>query len=288
MKREDKFINFPLVSLAYGRNQKDRIETLLQWAVIDVGKRSLATWMKPTSCKLEQKMAEFRLWALADQYGVDQEDHSQVAWALGLDMFGLDADWRDSEACWAAYRRLEAFMSEMSHKLGREGKKPVYVSNMKRDWVVAAYRSIKGSEGKKLEYSYFTVLAAVLSKIGTNKPPCKTVTWREIPCRSLGYANAEEMERGLPLRQDGARPFSRDRIDLRTQKLHVLKFFLRYVPKIGRKAQPAWYGSGIDPGTLVKTAEAAKAKKLGGWKQQAKEQQARMTAMAQQMTKSTQ
>jgi len=231
-------------------------------------------------------MAEFRLWALAEQYGVDQEDNSQVAWALGLDMFGLDADWRDSATCWAAYKRLEAFMSEMSHKLGREGKKPIYVSNMKRDWVVAAYRSITGAEGKKLDYSYFAVLAAVLSKIGTNKPPCKTVTWREIQCRALGYANAEEMERGLPLRQDGARPFSRDAIDLRTRKLFVLKFFLRHVPKIGGKALPAWYGSAIDAKTLVKTAEAAKAKKQGGWKQQAREQQARLTVMAQQMTKS--
>ena len=157
---------------------------------------------------------------------------------------------------------------------------------MKRDWVVAAYTSITDSKGRKLDYSYFAVLAAVLSKIGTNKPPCKTVTWREIQCRALGYANAEEMERGLPLRQDGARPFSRDRIDLRTQKLNVLKFFLRYVPMIGRKAQPAWYGSGIDAETLVKTAEAAKAKKLGGWKQQAREKQARLTGMAQQMTKS--
>ena len=41
-----KFFNFPLIALAYGTSEKERLETLMMWAIIDVGRRTLKHWQK--------------------------------------------------------------------------------------------------------------------------------------------------------------------------------------------------------------------------------------------------
>jgi hypothetical protein len=155
---------------------------------------------------------------------------------------------------------------------------------MKADWLLAAHRMTSnqsGGSGEQLSYSHWAVLTAVLSKIGSNKPPCKTVTWPEIQRRALGYSSESEMKAVMPFRQDGLRPLSRDKIDSRTKQLALWGFFLRHVPKVGRKSLPAWYGAGIDMPGLVKIAEAAKVKRKGGWQARWRQQQAGQTALVQ-------
>lgn len=302
MSASGKFFNYPLIVLAYGTSPRERLETLVMWAIIDVGRISLKHWQNRIntpapaqvvqyfrrSAKLRQNEASDPVWQayarldkLAETYGIDGTDIDGYIWALGVETLGLDAAWRDAKSCLAAHGRLASFIERMPQQTGRTDKELSWVRGMKAEWVLAALRHETQRQGEQLSYAHWAVLSAVLSKIGTNKPPCKTVTWPEIQRRALGYVTNEEMQLALPFRQDAAKPLSRDMIDRRTQQLAVRGFFVRHVPKIGGKSLPAWYGSGIDQAMLVKIAEASKIKRTGGWKARWRQQQSEQTALVQ-------
>ena len=300
MKSKEKFINFPLMALAYGTSEKERLETIFMWAIINVGRRALQTFC---ARQMGDKCAQDwgRLQSLEEPYDlegglegldvdflIETQDNADegggYAWALGLETLALNKNWRDAETCLEAHARLESFMHNMQGLAGRGDKAPCYVNGMKQKWLIAALRdqaSPTNEEGDRVSYSHFAVLAALLSKIGSNKPPCKTVTWPEIQRRALGYATEEEMKQAMPYRQDGAKPLSRIMIDTRTRQLALWGFVLRHVPMIGKKAQPAWYGSGMDKAAMVLHAEQQVNKQKGGWKARAQKQQADQTALAQ-------
>lgn len=289
MSTAGKFINPPLIVLAYGTNERERLETLAQWAIIDVGKRCFDHWKHQIEAgdADEVLQATGRVSSLIAKLDIDADEWletytDEIAWALGVDTLGMSKDWRDAESCLASHQRLNGFFEQMRRATGRLDKRACYVRGLKLDWLMAVMRNYWEPEkwrGYRLSYSHFAALCAVLSKIGSNEPPAVTVTWPEIQRRALGYSSAAEMAAAMPFRQDGARPMSRDMIDRRTQQLALMEFFVRHVPMIGRKALPAWYGSGIDRVKLVKIAEAAKVKAKGGWKARWKAMQAKQTAV---------
>lgn len=289
MSTAGKFINPPLIVLAYGTNERERLETLAQWAIIDVGRRCFHHWRNQNQAGTdagEVLQAIGRIGSLIDKHDIDADEWletytDETAWALGVDTLGMSKDWRDAKSCLASHQRLNGFFEQMRRATGRLDKRACYVRGLKLDWLMAVMRSYWEPEkwqGDRLSYSHFAALCAVLSKIGSNEPPAVTVTWPEIQRRALGYSSEAERTAAMPFRQDGALPMSRDMIDRRTKQLALMKFFVRHVPMIGRKALPAWYGSGIDRAKLVKIAEAAKVKAKGGWKARYKAQQAAQTA----------
>lgn len=280
MSASGKFFNYPLIVQAYGTSPKERLETLMMWAVIDVGQSARETWESRTY-DTDGYIAQRRIDKLIEMHDLDYGDDDGLAWALGMETLGLNPKWRVAKTCLAAHARLASFIERIPQQTGRTDKEMCWVRGMKAKWVLAAHRHETQSQGEQLSYSHWAVLSAVLSKIGTNQPPCKTVTWPEIQRRVLGYVTAEEMQLAHPFRQDGAEPLSRDMIDRRTQQLAVWGFFVRHVPRIGRKSLPAWYGSGIDQAALVKIAEGAKVKRAGGWKARWRQQQSEQTALGQ-------
>jgi hypothetical protein len=285
-----KFINPPLIALAYGTSERERIDTLLQWGLIDVGRRCFQHWKKQIQAGTdagEILQAIGRIRTLIDRHDIDADKwletySDETAWALGVETLGLNPEWRTVRPCLDAHTRLSTFFDQMRKATGGMDKKPCFVHGLKLDWVLATWRTLwQADNGKddRLEYGHFAVLCAVLSKIGSNKPPAKRCGCYEIQRRALGYSSAGEMEAALPFRPDSAQPMSRDMIDRRTQQLALAHFFVRHTPKTGKRAQTAWYGSGIDRAKLVQIAEAAKMKAKGGWKARWRAQQAVQTAL---------
>lgn len=289
MSTAHKFINPPLIALAYGTSERERIDTLLQWGLIDVGRRSFNYWREQitTGDDDEVLQATGRISSLIAKLDIDADEWletytDEIAWALGVETLGLHPEWRTVRPCMEAHTRLSTFFDQMQKATGRMDKKPCYVRGLKLDWLLTTWHTLHqrgNSKDDPLEYGHFAVLCAVLSKIGSNTPPAKPCGCYEIQRRALGYSSAAEMEAAQPFRQDGAQPMTRDMIDRRTQQLALRRFFVRHTPKTGKRAQAAWYGSGIDRAKLVQIAEAAKMKAKGGWKARWRAQQAAQTAV---------
>lgn len=288
-----KFFNFPLIVLAYGPNEKVRLEGLVMWAIIDVGRRTYLYWRSQiygvNSDLDDLQQAVGRIRALIAKHGIDADWLLEtctdgLAWALGVETLGLNPDWRDCKACMDGHRRMETFFQQMQKATGRTAKKAVMVYGMKAKWLLDAHEELCGNrkpDAVRFTYSHFAVLAAILSKVGKDKT-CATVTWPEIQRRALGYANEEEMKTAQPFRQDGVQPLSRRQINDRlTPQLVLMNFIVRHVPKIGRKCLPAWYSSTLPAAELVKIAEETKQKRRGGWRKRYKARQATQTALAQ-------
>jgi len=273
------YLNPPLSVLAYGSSWKERMETLLMWGVFDVGTRTLENYrLKEGQADFE---AEGRMEKLYDQY---HDELSKVRegqwddvlrWALGMETLGWNVKSRDMAVCKAAYERLEAFSDQRQRVLKRDPSKRVFVRGLQTEWLARAAKAVRDNEKptNKVVFteSHFAVLMAVLSKVGghddSGKPRVNTVTWPEIQYRAMGYLSKKEMDADLPLRSDGAQPLTQWQIDRRAKQLDTpLNYFVRYVPMIGQKALPAWYGAGgVEVGEVVKAATSRVTKGRGGW-----------------------
>ena len=269
------YLNPPLSVLAYGCSWRERLETLVMWGVFDVGTGTLKNYREKEG---DDVQAKGRLEKLFEDY---DEELSEVKedqwddvfrWALGVETLGINAKWRDMAACKSAYERLESFSAQRQHLLNRDPLNRVFVRGLHTDWVLRAAKAVRANvkPTNKVVFtvSHFAVLMAVLSKIGgtddAGRPRVNMVTWPEIQYRAMGYLSKKEMDADLPLRLDGAEPLSQFQIDRRARQLDTpLKYFVRYVHKIGKKALPAYYG--LDETEVVKVATAAFAAKRGGW-----------------------
>lgn len=285
-----KFLNFPLIVLAYGTNERERLETLAQWAIIDVGFKSYRHWRRGIYAGNADELMQAvgRIRTLIAKHDIDADElletcTDELAWALGVETLGIHPKWMNAATCLAGHRRLSEFIKRMQTTLCRGDKHPVPVRGLRVDWFMAALRPLWDSgpwDGKRLGFGHFAVLCALLSKIGTNEPPAKACGCYEIQRRSMGYGTAEEMRLALPYRQDDAKPMSRDMIDRRTKQLALGGFLYRHTPMIGGKALVAWYGlRRMSAAAFVQIAETAKVKAKGGWKARYKAQQAAQTAM---------
>lgn len=258
----EKYIRFPLWALAYGKSAKDRMHLLLRWAVIQTGRDAVEKFEIENPGRLENLAEPEGSWSYEDGQ----------AWALGCEILGVNQKVVKVGECLTCHAKLEMFIDTMNAKCGR--------AQTSRCWVMLPtqwfWRTLYPACGLKhddpLPWDRFTVLCAIKSKVGDggggDTGGMATVTWPEIRRRSLGYLTQDDMLKCLPLREDGARPYTRDVIRNRSDRIRVDRMLLSYTPRVPGpstgKALPVAYGYGVSETQLIEWAEKRWRKQAGG------------------------
>jgi hypothetical protein len=186
---------------------------------------------------------------------------------------------------------LEKFIDTMNNRCGREKTSRCWVM-LPTAWFWRAYNPACGcKDDDPLPWDRFTVLCAIKSKVGDggwgDTGGMATVTWPEIQRRSLGYLTQADMVKCLPLRQDGAKPYSRDVIRNRSDRIRAEPMLLSYTPRVPGpstgKALPVAYGYGVSETQLIEWAEKRWRKQAGGVRGKLRTRRERQAALARQI-----
>ncbi|MFN7563758.1 MAG: hypothetical protein ACK5TH_18415 [Prosthecobacter sp.] len=277
-----KYIRFPLWALAYGKNAGDRMRTLLRWAVIQTGRDGVAAYHRDGRSSRLDKLTE-------PDESCDFEDGE--AWALGCEILGVNEKVVKVTECLRCHAELEKFIDAMNNQCGREKTSRCWVM-LPTAWFWRAYNPACGCKvDDPLPWDRFTVLCAIKSKVGDggwgDTGGMATVTWPEIQRRSLGYLTQADMVNCLPLRQDGAKPYSRDVIRNRSKRIRADEMLRSYTPRVPGpstgKALPVAYGYGVSEMKLIEWAERRWWKRAGGVRGKLRAMQERQAALARQI-----
>jgi len=215
MSATDNYFHFPLCLLAMGRNEIERINSLIPFAVVEAGNKMLEKRinnrqdMSTLGADYEEKWAE-------DEYDPDDEDH--IAVALGADVLGVNlgslrlASPREALETWQVVCK---FRNQFEAK---HGGSPEVRIKAEYVWEV---RSKKG-----MSYRELAILCAMLSVTGDKEYPVR-ITREQIQRRMLGYKTAVVMQAELKNRTDGSKPLTVRQIGYTVDKLKERKFFAR-------------------------------------------------------------
>lgn len=263
----ENYVKFMLWALAYGRDVKERMQTLLRWAVIQTGRDAVEKFEIENPGRLENLEEPEGPWSYEDGQ----------AWALGCEILNLDKKTVPTKECLDSHAKLESFMAVMDERCGRRSDGRCSVM-LPLEWVWRAQFTACGLKpNNPLPWDLFAVLCAIKSKVGNDpkKPKAERgmafVTWPEIQCRSLGYLTEADMERCLPFREDDVKPYSRDVIRARARLIRVGTMMMSYTPRVrGKNGKEAWkpvaYGYGVSDAQLIAWADAQMGKRAGGYK----------------------
>lgn len=268
----EKYIRFPLWALAYGKSIHDRMHTLLRWAVIDAGRKGVAACEAGNFTRLD------KLEPPQEQCRAEDGE----AWAMGCEILNVNRQAVKVKECLEHHAALEKFIDAMNVRCRRDRDSRCWVL-LPMSWFWRAYFPACGHQGDDpMPWDYFAVLCAIKSKVGADGRA--TVTWLEIQRRSLGYLTQDDMQRCLPLRQDGAKPYSRDVIRNRCDRIRADRMLLSYTPRVpgpsSGKALPVAYGYGVTEMELIEWAEKCWRKKAGGVRGKLRAMQERQAALA--------
>ncbi len=263
----EKYVKFPLWALAYGHNLKERMQTLLGWAVIQTGRDAVEKFEIENPGRLEKLEEPEGSWTHEDGQ----------AWALGCEILNVKAKSFLTEKSLESHAKLERFMAAMDERCGRRSDGRCSVMLPLQWFWRARYTACGWKCDGPLPWDLFAVLCAIKSKVGNDpkKPKAERgmafVTWPEIQCRSLGYLTETDMERCLPLREDGVKPFSRDVIRARARRIRAGPMMMSYTPRVrGKNGKEAWkpvaYGYGVSDAQLIAWADAKVGKRAGGYR----------------------
>jgi hypothetical protein len=252
------------------------MSTTLGWMVIESGRNGVAKFEDENPGRLE---------ALDEPEGPWTYEDGQ-AWALGCDFLRADVNAFPPNVCLESHKKMEAFMDAMDRHCERLNKGRTWVM-VKREWFWSAVMPVLGGRhDNPFEWTRFEVFCAIKSKVG--KSGMQFVTWREMECRSMGYVNQADMERGLPLRKDGAKPMSRDKIRTRADYVRDKNLMVSYTPSAtaanGNQAwKPVAYGYGVTEKQLIAWADEQMSKKAGGCKAKRRTKREAQQKLSQQM-----
>jgi len=268
----EKYIRFPLWAHAYGKSAGDRMHALLRWAVIDAGRKAVAACEAGNSTRLEN--LELPQEQCSDEDG--------EAWAMGCEILKVNPQAVKVKECLEHHAKVEQFAEQMNLKCRRDKDSRCWVM-LPMNWFWRAYFPACGfKRDDPMPWDYFAVLCAIKSKIGADG--MATVTWPEIQRRSLGYLTQDDMEGCLPLRQDAAKPYSRDVIRNRCDRIRADMMLLSFTPRVPGpstgKALPVAYGYGISEMELIEWAEKRWRKKAGGVRGKLRAMHERQAALA--------
>lgn len=194
------FFRFPLWALSAFETPKERLDKLVGYCVIAVGSKQI-------------------------------EDANEVyktedAWKHGCKL--LNVTWTGKNAHKDALREFQTIALECTGK----NKATVSISTSFFWNCVCGLRGTAAD--KPLSYREFSVLCAVLSKIGDKE--FASCSWREIQRRALGYASAADMAAHLGKRADQASPLSRQQIRDTLDDLNRCRFFARFSVGNGKRS----------------------------------------------------
>ena len=268
----ENYTRLPLWALAYGKSASDRMHTLLRWTVIHTGRMAVQKFEIENPGRLDKLEEPDEACGFEDGQ----------AWAMGCEILSVNRQVVKVKECLEHHAALEQFIMQMNLKCRRDRDSRCWVL-LPMSWFWRAYFPACGfKRDDPMPWDYFAVLCAIKSKIGADG--MATVTWPEIQRRSLGYLTQDDMETCLPLRKETAKPYSRDVIRNRCDRIRADMMLLSYTPRVPGpstgKALPVAYGYGVSEVELIEWAEKRWRKKAGGVRGKLRSMQERQATLA--------
>lgn len=205
---QEPYFQFPLCALAFGRTTGERLNMIIEYAVVEAG------------LKLYQKLPyEQQRGFLAgltinrrNPGGINPNDPIQCGALYGAHAMGVT--YPNYNRDWQRHRGLSDYIAAYERKHGKDARVRV-----KKAWLF----NTRDHHG--LAYREFIVLCAIYSAIGDKK--FTGVTREVIRRRALGYRTAVIMQAELPRRADTAQPLTERQLRDTIARLHRNKFFAR-------------------------------------------------------------
>jgi hypothetical protein len=209
MAAEDKYFQFPLIGLAYGKNFIERLDTLISYSLVRVGR---SVWNELDEEAQEQRISEFdnKRTRPAD-FRKRKKDYPIL---LGAQIVGA--------ALWSIARTVEnhdafeSFRRAFEAGFGCDAEVRIRTDLM--------FEARNG----RFKYVHFAVLAAAYSVLGTKK--FAPITRSMIQRRAAGYKSIKVSEGMRANREDGATPLTTKQIRTALDTLEKKGFLVRVNP----------------------------------------------------------
>ena len=209
-KSSEPYFQFPLCALAYGGTPKERLNAILDYAVLETGE---TIWRGYDAFEQRFWLAAWKNdTRLPADINLDRPLHQAVmagATSLRVRMPPLDQ----------LVRRHDDLMRFVNKHGDLYGASPLV--RVRHDLFFEA------RDGKGVSYPEFTVLAAIYSVIGDKKSPPR-ICQSTIRHRALGYKSPTVQEAELGRRTDGAQPLTEWQLRRTLDRLHERKLFARF------------------------------------------------------------
>lgn len=209
-KSSEPFFQFPLCALAYGGTPKERLNAILDYAVLETGE---TIWRGYDTVGQKLLVSSWKNdTRLPADINLDRPLHQAVmagATSLRVRMPPLDQ----------LVRRHDDLMRFVNKHGDLYGASPQV--RIRHDLFFEA------RDGKGVSYPEFTVLAAIYSVIGKKQSP-PLICQSTIRHRALGYKSPTVQEAELGRRTDGAQPLTEWQLRRTLERLHERKLFARF------------------------------------------------------------
>lgn len=203
MAIEDKYLQAPLYSLAFGATVPERMNRLISWCVVEHGRRE---W------KSRQRTPEEIESHAVGAFKRSDPTHWEVL--TGAADLGI---YVNVSVTLIEHAELASFLA--SYKHGNDAQ-----------FRIRAEFVFEVRDGTGLSYRHFSILAALYSVIGDSYRPV-LINTPFIQCRSLGYKTSEVMNAEIGNRADGVtKPLTRQMIRDDLDKLESKFFFVSANP----------------------------------------------------------
>lgn len=207
--RAGTYFQIPLCALAYGRSDKERLEAIICFGLVEAGQKR---WMLLAG---PQRQALLNTLMQAGKIPIDFRRHEErhVFALLGADILKITLP--SVSYALVIHDELVAFRDSFER---RYGKDPLV--RLKTELVFEA-RNGTGITPREL-----SVLAAIFSIVGKKQAPVR-ITQARVRHRALGYKTQAVCEKEISRRRDCAKPLTEWQLRSLIECLHTRKFFAR-------------------------------------------------------------
>jgi len=205
---ENNYFQFPLCALAYGQTVHARLNSMLDYGLVDKG------WKLFSKLSVEQQK---QFLTKARQSRKIPNDCNTADWSHRGALYGAEIIGVTIHSLLPTverYQQLHVHVTDFEKLHGRDA-----LVRIKRGWLFDT-RDCKG-----ITYREFSVLCAIYSAIGDKE--LAIVTRDRIRRCSLGYRTAAIMQAEQPKRTDGALLLTERQLRDTISRLHRNKFFAR-------------------------------------------------------------
>lgn len=202
-------MQFPLCSLAFGGDPKERFEHIFWYCTLETGRK---LWGKLSNADCAAKLNQWENRRMPGRLGFNSARNDHRALRFGCEH--MRANWPHFPSAVGFHARLAEFVSEYESRYGRD-----CLVRVRTELIFEALKQTGISEEE------LHVLIAVKSALGDAR--FKRIGRETIRCRALGYKSTKVMVAELTEREDRADPLSAWKLRARLETLHSRKFFAR-------------------------------------------------------------
>lgn len=205
---ENPYFQFPLGALAFGKTEYQRLNTILDYSVVEAGSRLFRKLTREQQTEFFDEQCERHK---VPQY-LDENVWLHRAALYGAHVIGVTYTRFDS-----VMERYATMSKHMNGFVSRYGSDALV--RIKKNWLFDA------RDGRGFTYREFAVLCGIYSAIGNKE--LAIITRERIRHCAMGYRTGTIMQAEVARRSDKAQPLTERQLRDTIERLHRNKFFAR-------------------------------------------------------------